>query len=205
MNASRPDPDALLDRLKREEQAATRGKLRIFFGASAGVGKTYAMLANARAEKSEGADVVVGVIETHGRRETAALLEGLEVLPTREDVEELLAAGIHVHTTLNVQHLESLTDVVGQVTGVRVFETLPDSVFDRADEVELVDLTPDELLERMSEGKVYLPEQARRAVEHFFRKGNLIALREMALRRTADRVDEQMRTGRHRRSSPAVP
>ena len=237
MSDARPDPDALLARVQREELSRHRGKLRIFFGASAGVGKTYAMLANARAEKAEGTDVVVGVVETHGRRETAALIDGLEALPAREvshkgsvlrefdidaalarkpalllvdelahtnapgsrhpkrwqDVEELLAAGIAVHTTLNVQHLESLNDVVGQITGVRVFETLPDSVFDRADEVELVDLTPDELLERMAEGKVYLPEQAKRAVENFFRKGNLIALREMALRRTADRVDDQMR------------
>ncbi|MGC2519709.1 MAG: hypothetical protein WA373_11465, partial [Burkholderiales bacterium] len=233
----RPDPDALLARVQREEAESGRGKLKIFFGASAGVGKTYAMLTAARAEKTKGADVVLGVVETHGRPDTAALAEGIERLPLRalahkgakleefdldaalarkprlilvdelahanapgsrhpkrwQDIDELLGAGIDVCTTLNVQHLESLNDVVGQVTGIRVRETLPDKVFDHADEVELVDLPPDDLIERLHQGKVYLPEQAGRAAENFFRKGNLIALRELALRRTAERVDAQMR------------
>ena len=233
----RPDPDALLARVQREEAKSKRGKLKIFLGACAGVGKTYAMLSDAREEKTRGTDIVIGVVETHGRSETAALAEGIERVALREvpyketlleefdldaalarrpavmlvdelahtnapgsrhpkrwqDVEELLAAGINVYTTLNVQHLESLNDIVGQITGIRVFETLPDKVFDEADEVALVDLPPDELIERLHEGKVYLPEQALRAADNFFRKGNLIALRELALRRTADRVDEQMR------------
>ncbi|APD13538.1 sensor histidine kinase [Pandoraea pulmonicola] len=233
----RPDPDELLDKLQRDEAREQRGRLKIFFGASAGVGKTFAMLQAARKLREEGVDVVVGVLETHGREETARLLDGLEVLPQKsveyrgrvlrefdldgmlarapavalvdelahanvpgarhlkrwQDVQELLAAGIDVYTTLNVQHLERLNDVVGQITGIRVWETIPDRVFDLADEVKLVDLPPDELLERMREGKVYLPAQAERAVRNFFRKGNLIALRELALRRTADRVDAQMR------------
>jgi len=233
----RPDPDALLERVQREEARAARGKLKIFFGATAGVGKTYAMLSAAGIQKEQGVDLVVGVAETHGRAETARLLEGLEVLPPRkiayrgkslpefdldaalarkpalvlvdelahsnvpgsrhakrwQDVEELLAAGIDVWTTVNVQHLESLNDVVGHITGIQVRETLPDRVFELADEVALVDLTPDELLQRLAEGKVYLPLQAERAIRNFFRKGNLIALRELALRRTADRVDAQMR------------
>ncbi|WP_028535262.1 sensor histidine kinase [Paludibacterium yongneupense] len=240
MNDQRPDPDALLNELKREEEAARRGRLKIFFGACAGVGKTYAMLVAARSRQAEGVDVVVGVVETHGRSETAALVQGLTVLPPRkidyrdrvldefdldaalarkpalilidefahsnipgsrhpkrwQDVEELLAAGIDVYSTLNVQHLESLNDVVGQITGVVVRETLPDRVFDLADEVALVDLPPDELLTRLQAGKVYLPVQARRAGQNFFRKGNLLALRELALRRTADRVDAQMRAYR---------
>ncbi|QHE94970.1 DUF4118 domain-containing protein [Pandoraea fibrosis] len=233
----RPDPDELLDKLQRDEARDQRGRLKIFFGASAGVGKTFAMLQAARKLSEEGTDVVVGVLETHGREETARLLEGLEVLPQKtveyrgrvlrefdldgmlarkpavalvdelahanvpgerhmkrwQDVHELLDAGIDVYTTLNVQHLERLNDVVGQITGIRVWETLPDRVFDLADEVKLVDLPPDELLERMREGKVYMAAQAERAVRNFFRKGNLIALRELALRRTADRVDAQMR------------
>lgn len=237
MSDQRPDPDQLLARVQREEAKSRRGRLKIFFGASAGVGKTYAMLGAARAEHAAGTEVLVGVVETHGRRETASLLGNLPVLPRLrlpraggfveefdldgalaarpalilvdelahtnapgsrhpkrwQDVEELRDAGIDVHTTLNVQHLESLNDIVGQVTGVRVLETLPDKVFDGADEVELVDLPPDELLERLAEGKVYVPEQARHAIENFFRKGNLFALRELALRRTADRVDAQMR------------
>ncbi|MFO1433381.1 MAG: two-component system sensor histidine kinase KdpD [Candidatus Competibacteraceae bacterium] len=232
----RPDPDELLKRYLDEETQARRGKLRIFFGASAGVGKTYAMLQAARQLRAQGLDVVVGIVETHGRVETETLLEGLEVLPRREipyrdrmlkefdldaalkrkpalilvdelahsnvpgsrhpkrwqDIEELLAAGIDVYTTVNVQHLESLNDVVGSITDIRVWETVPDRVFEKADEVVLVDLPPDELLHRLKEGKVYLPEQAERAIRNFFRKGNLIALREMALRRTADRVDDQM-------------
>jgi two-component system sensor histidine kinase KdpD len=234
---SRPDPDALLARVQRAEKKRRRGKLKIFFGASAGVGKTYAMLLAARAKRAEGVETVVGVVETHGRADTAALLEGLEILPRRSveyrgakiaefdldaalqrrpavivvdelahsnvegsrhpkrwnDVEELLDAGIDVYTALNVQHLESLNDVVGGITGVRVHETVPDTVFDRADEVELVDLPPEELIERLKEGKVYLPAQAKAAVENFFRKGNLIALRELSLRRTAERVEDQMR------------
>lgn len=237
MADARPDPDALLARVQREEAKAKRGKLKIFLGASAGVGKTYAMLSGAREERTRGTDIVIGVIEIHGRAETEALSQGFERIPLREvwhkgttleefdldaalvrkpsvilidelahtnapgsrhpkrwqDVEELLAAGVDVRTTLNVQHLESLNDVVGQITGVRVLETLPDKVFEEADEVELVDLPPDELLERLQEGKVYLPEQALRAADNFFRKGNLIALRELALRRTAERVDAQMR------------
>ncbi|MBV1775188.1 DUF4118 domain-containing protein [Burkholderiaceae bacterium DAT-1] len=219
------------------EAQAARGKLKIFFGSSAGVGKTFAMLSAAHAMKAQGLDVVVGIVETHGRSETARMVEGLELLPRKavdyrgrtltefdldaaiarhpqlilvdelahtnvegsrhpkrwQDVEELLSSGIDVYTSLNVQHLESLNDVVGQITQIRVHETLPDFVFDRADEVTLVDLPAEELLQRLKEGKVYLSEQAERAAKHFFRKGNLIALRELALRRTADRVDAQMR------------
>jgi len=234
----RPDPDELLDKLQRDEAKRQRGRLKIFFGASAGVGKTFAMLQGARRRMTEeGIDVVVGVVETHGRSETAALLDGLEVLPQLQieyrgrmlsefdldaalarkpqlllvdelahsnltgarhlkrwqDVHELLDAGIDVYTTVNVQHLESLNDVVGQITGIRVWETVPDRVFDLADEVTLVDLPAEELLDRLRDGKVYLAQQAERAVRNFFRKGNLIALRELALRRTADRVDAQMR------------
>ncbi len=240
MDAPRPDPDELLERLKREEQAAARGKLKVFFGSSAGVGKTYAMLGAARALRAEGRDVVAGVVETHGRGETAALLEGLEVLPPREvahkgvtvrefdidaalsrrpslvlvdelahtnapgsrhpkrwqDVEELLAEGIDVYTTLNVQHLESLNDVVGGITGIRVWETVPDTFFEAADEVVLVDIPADELLARLKAGKVYIPEQAERAAANFFRKGNLMALRELALRRTADVVEEDVQAYR---------
>ena len=233
----RPDPEVLLARVRAAEARAGRGHLKIFFGASPGVGKTYAMLEEARAKRREGVDVVVGLVETHGRPETAALLDGLEVLPRRtveyrgvtltefdldaalarrpalilvdelahsnapgsrhtrryQDVEELLAAGIDVHTTLNVQHLESLNDVVAQITGIEVRETVPDSIVDSADELELADLSAEDLLQRLREGKVYVPEQAARAIDQFFRKGNLIALRELALRRTAERVDAQMR------------
>ncbi|MDF3085156.1 DUF4118 domain-containing protein [Burkholderia sola] len=241
---NRPDPDQLLDKLQRDEEKQRRGQLKIFFGASAGVGKTYAMLQAARQRVQEGVDVVVGIVETHGRSETAALLDGLDVLPPDridyrgrtlaefdldgalarapqlilvdelahsnvqgarhlkrwQDVYELLDAGIDVYTTVNVQHLESLNDVVGAITGIRVWETVPDRVFDAADEVTLVDLPAEELLERMRDGKVYLAQQAERAVRNFFRKGNLIALRELALRRTADRVDAQMREYRADRS-----
>ncbi|KJV26221.1 sensor protein KdpD [Aquitalea magnusonii] len=240
MTDTRPDPDALLDAIKQDELAAQRGRLKIFFGACAGVGKTFAMLSAARVRQQEGCKVLVGVVETHGRKETEAQLHGLEVLPLTQieykgrslaefdldsalarqpqlilmdefahsnvpgsrhskrwqDVEELLAAGIDVYTTLNVQHLESLNDVVGQITGIVVRETLPDHVFDQAAEVALVDLPPDELLARLAAGKVYLAHQAERAVKNFFRKGNLLALRELALRRTADRVDAQMRAYR---------
>ncbi|GLU35273.1 DUF4118 domain-containing protein [Trinickia caryophylli] len=234
---NRPDPDQLLDRLQREEEKRRRGKLKIFFGASAGVGKTFAMLQAARQRQAEGVDVLVGIVETHGRTETAALLDGLERLAPLtidyrgrsigefdldgalarqpqlalvdelahtnvpgarhlkrwQDVQELLDAGIDVYTTVNVQHLESLNDIVGQITGIRVWETVPDRIFDLADEVTLVDLPAEELLDRLRDGKVYLGQQAEQAVRNFFRKGNLIALRELALRRTADRVDAQMR------------
>jgi two-component system sensor histidine kinase KdpD len=228
----RPDPDALLVLADRDR----RGKLTVFLGAAPGVGKTYAMLSRARRLAAEGTDVVVGLVETHGRSETAALLEGLEVLPRRrvvhrdrmieafdldgalargphilivdelahsnpadcrhpkrhQDIEELTAAGIDVWTALNIQHLESLADLVAQITGVTVRERVPDIVLKRADEVLLVDLAPSELIERLKEGKVYLPDSASRAVDRFFRLGNLTALRELALRRTADRVDDQM-------------
>ncbi|HEX4508641.1 MAG TPA: DUF4118 domain-containing protein, partial [Burkholderiaceae bacterium] len=247
MTDERPDPDALLARLHAEEAAARRGRLKIFFGASAGVGKTYAMLSAARSAVAQGVDVVIGVIETHGRAETEALVGGLDRLPPREashrdrtlqefdldaalarrpalllvdelahsnvpgsrhpkrwqDVEELLAAGVDVWSTINVQHLETLNDVVNGITGVRVRETVPDRVFDGADEVVIVDLPPDDLLRRLEEGKVYLPQQAAAAVRNFFRKGNLIALRELALRRTADRVDDDIL--HWRRSSTVAP
>ncbi|HTV94496.1 MAG TPA: sensor histidine kinase KdpD [Steroidobacteraceae bacterium] len=233
----RRDPDRLLADVQREEARSHRGRLRIFFGASAGVGKTYSMLEAARGAQAGGADVVVGYVEPHGRAETERLLEGmpqLPFLPVRyrgivrrefdldaalkrapaiilvdelahsnvtegepvprhakrwQDVEELLDAGIDVWTTLNVQHLESLNDVVAGITGVRQQETLPDRIFDEADEVELIDLPPEDLLARLKAGKVYAPAQASRATESFFRKPNLLALRELALRRTADRVD----------------
>jgi two-component system sensor histidine kinase KdpD len=239
-NDKRPSPDELLQQVRQEAEAARRGKLKIFFGASPGVGKTYAMLLEARRLRAEGLDIVVGVVETHGRSETATLLESQEVLPRKavdyrghklgefdldaalkrhpavllvdelahtnapgcrhpkrwQDVEELTAAGIDVLTTVNVQHIESLNDIVGGITGIRVAETVPDHVFGKASEVVLVDLPPDDLLVRLREGKVYLPEQAERAIQNFFRKGNLIALRELALRQTADRVDDQMRAFR---------
>src|SRR4249919_3636983 len=232
----RPSPEALLEAARREESRV--GKLRIFVGAAPGVGKTYEMLQQARARKKDGYDIVVGLVETHGRKETEALLEGLEVLPRRRveykdqwleemdldgiiarrpqivlvdelahtnasgsrhpkrylDVEELMSHGIDVYTTVNIQHIESLNDVVAQITHVRVRETVPDAVFDRADAVELVDLTPDDLIQRLKEGKVYVPKQAERALEHFFSPANLTALRELALRRTAERVDEQLLT-----------
>jgi two-component system sensor histidine kinase KdpD len=230
----RPSPDALLEAARHEEGRG--GQLRIFVGAAPGVGKTYEMLQTARARKRDGYDVVVGVVETHGRKETEVLLEGLELIPRRRmeyrgqtleemdldaiiarrpqialvdelahtnapgsrhpkrylDVEELLARGIHVYTTVNIQHIESLNDVVAQITHVRVRETVPDSIFDRADSVELIDLTPEDLIQRLKEGKVYIPQQAERALEHFFSPANLTALRELALRRTAERVDDQL-------------
>ncbi|TKI07304.1 two-component system sensor histidine kinase KdpD [Martelella alba] len=230
----RPDPDALL--LQAGDHR--RGKLKIYFGACAGVGKTWAMLQEARRLRAQGLDVLVGVVETHGRTDTAAQLRGLDVLPRRatgryrhqefdldaalarhpavilmdelahtnargsrhpkrwQDIDELLNAGIDVMTTVNVQHLESLNDIVSGVTGIRVRETVPDPFFDAADEVVLVDLPPDDLRQRLKEGKVYVGERAERAIENFFRKGNLFALRELALRRTADRVDVQMRAWR---------
>ncbi len=243
--ALRRDPDAIIEKIRQEEQRASRGRLRIYFGSSAGVGKTYAMLLAARALRSVGTDVVAGIIETHGRADTATQLAGLEVLPRRapaapgmpkleefdldaalarkpalilvdelahsnvagsrhpkrwQDVDELLSMGIDVWTTLNVQHLESLNDVVGGITGVRVQETLPDTFFDRADEIVLVDTPADELLARLKAGKVYGEVQAERAAANFFRKGNLMALRELALRRTADRVEDDVQTYRSDRS-----
>ncbi len=231
-NERRPSADALLTAAGQ----AGRGRLKVFLGAAPGVGKTYEMLTAARARQKEGVDVVVGVVETHGRQETQALLEGLEVIPRRGieykgrileemdldaviarrpqlalvdelahtnapgsrhqkryiDVEELIAAGIDVYTTLNVQHIESLNDVVAQITRIRVRETVPDSIIDKADDLELIDLTPDDLIRRLKEGKVYVPHQAERAIRHYFAPGNLTALRELALRRTAQRVDDQM-------------
>ena len=228
----RPSPEALLELAAKE----SRGKLKVFLGMAPGVGKTYTMLTSARAQKADGVDVVVGVVETHGRSETASLLDGLEVLPRKpvpyrrrtlmefdveaaiarrpklllvdefahtnapglihpkryQDVEEILRSGIDVWTTLNIQHLESLQDVVERITGVRVQETVPDKVIEKADDIVVVDLPPEELIQRLKEGKVYLPENARRAIDQFFRPSNLTALRELALRRTADRVDEQM-------------
>jgi two-component system sensor histidine kinase KdpD len=233
--ASRPDPDALL----RETAPQARGRLKIFLGAAPGVGKTYEMLQSAHQRQRDGVDVVIGIVETHGRRETEALVSGIEAVPqkvvtdahgrrraemdvdailTRRpalvlvdelahtniagsrhpkrhlDVEELLSAGIDVYTTLNIQHVASLNDVVAQITRVRVRETVPDAVLDGADDIEIVDLSPEELIQRLREGKVYVPEQAARAIDNFFSKGNLTALRELALRRTAERVDEQLRS-----------
>jgi two-component system sensor histidine kinase KdpD len=230
----RPSPEALLEAARREEGRV--GKLRIFVGAAPGVGKTYEMLHQAHARKKDGYDLVVGIVETHGRAETEALLSGLDVIPRRSvqykgqplhemdldaiiarrpqivlvdelahtnaegsrhpkrylDVEELMSHGIDVYTTVNIQHIESLNDVIAQITHVRVRETVPDAVFDRADSVEIIDVTPDDLIQRLKEGKVYVPKQAERALEHFFSPANLTALRELALRRTAERVDEQL-------------
>ncbi|MEO8061573.1 MAG: sensor histidine kinase KdpD [Pseudomonadota bacterium] len=241
MNEPRPDPDELLAKVIADETRARRGKLRIFFGASAGVGKTYSMLEAARVIRTSGVDIVIGYVEPHGRIETEKLLEGLEQLPTMpvnyrgtlrrefdlnaslarrpailvvdelahsnlidgdpaprhakrwQDIEELLEQGINVWTTVNVQHLESLNDLVAQITGVRQRETIPDRIFDEADEIELIDLPPDDLIGRLKAGKVYVPEQVPTAIERFFRKSNLIALRELSLRRVADRVDAAAR------------
>ncbi|MBI3739801.1 MAG: sensor histidine kinase KdpD [Chloroflexi bacterium] len=242
----RPDPDALLKDVQAEE--AQRGRLKIFLGYAAGVGKTYAMLEAAHQRKVQGVDVVVGYIETHGRKETEEMIEELEVLPRKQveyrgvmlpemdvdavlarrpalvlvdefahtnapgsrhakryqDVEEILDGGIDVYTTLNIQHLESLNDAVAQITGVIVRETVPDRVIDEASEIEVIDLPPDELLARLQEGKVYIPDQAARAIQDFFRKGNLTALREMSLRRAAERVDDQMRSYMRTRAIPSV-
>ncbi|MGE3243152.1 MAG: universal stress protein, partial [Pirellulales bacterium] len=247
MNGDRPNPDQLLARVEHEESRAHRGKLRIFFGYAAGVGKTYAMLTAARRERDAGTDVVVGYVEPHGRLETEALLEGLEAIPTREvpyrgvslrefdldaalarhpklilvdelahnnaegsrhtkrwqDVEELLDAGIDVWSTLNVQHLESLNDVIAQITNVVVRERLPDAVLEMADEIELVDITPEELMERLAAGKVYLPRQAERALQSFFHKGNLVALRELSLRQAAQRLHRDVEEARQERAVAA--
>src|SRR6267378_2564687 len=235
--AERPDPDKLLARMKREETAATRGKLKIFFGMSPGVGKTYAMLQAARQKQGEGCEVVVGIVETHGRKETEALVEGMPIMPRiqveyrgttltemdldailtwhpglavvdelahtnapgsrhpkrYQDVIELLDAGISVYTTLNVQHVASRSDTVRQISGITVSETVPDSVLDLADEIVLVDLTPEQLRQRLAEGKVYLGERAEWAAKNFFRGSNLTALREMALRVVAEHVDRDLR------------
>lgn len=248
MDERRPDPNLLLTQVQQKEARERQGKLKVFLGYAAGVGKTYTMLETAWRRKLDGLDVVAGYVESHGRFETDSLLAGLEIIPRAEikcqgmklpemdldavlarkpqlalvdelahsnapgcrhrkrwqDVLELLDAGIDVYTTLNVQHLESLNDVVRQITDVQVRETLPDSVLDRADEIELVDLPPDDLLQRLQEGKVYVAELAATARENFFRKGNLIALRELALRRTAERVDAQMQSYRQAKGVRAV-
>jgi len=233
---NRPDPDQLLASLLRDEESRKRGKLHIFFGMCAGVGKTYAMLKVAREELLKGADIIIGYVETHNRKETADLTVGFELIPRKkidyratileemdidailarrpetvlvdelahtnapgcrhskryQDVLELLNNGINVYTTLNVQHLESRSETVAQITGIMVRETLPDEIFETADEVEIVDLPPDDLLLRLNDGKVYTSEQTKGAIENFFRKGNLTALREMALRIVAERVDKQL-------------
>jgi two-component system sensor histidine kinase KdpD len=233
---NRPDPDEILASLQNEEEKSKRGKLKIFFGMCAGVGKTYTMLQTAHAEKLKGCDIVIGYIETHNRKETTELVDGFEIIPRKtyeykstpvqemdldaiiarkpqivlvdelahtnapgsrhskrfQDVQEILENGINVYTTLNVQHLESRSETVAQITGIIVRETLPDEVFESADEVELIDLTSEELLQRLSDGKVYNEERSREAIDNFFRKGNITALREMALRIVADRVDKQL-------------
>src|SRR6476620_6015082 len=243
----RPNPDALLARVQEEHLRARRGKLKIFFGYAAGVGKTFEMLTAAQRERAAGTEVVVGYVEPHGRPETAALLASLETLPLLnvtyrgatlrefdldaalarrptlllvdelahtnapgmrhpkrwQDVEELLAAGINVWTTLNVQHIESLNDVIAQITNVAVKETLPDTVLERADEIELIDITPDKLMERLAAGKVYLPTQAERALKNFFQKGNLVALRELSLRQAASRVQRDVEIARLERAAVA--
>jgi two-component system sensor histidine kinase KdpD len=233
---NRPDPDELLASIKFEEEKSKRGKLKIFFGMCAGVGKTYTMLQTAQAEKLKGNDIIIGYIETHNRKETAELVAGFESIPRKtyqykstavqemdldaiivrkplivlvdelahtnapgsrhtkrfQDVLEILDNGINVYTTVNVQHLESRSDTVAQITGIIVRETIPDEIFENAEEIEVIDLTPDELLQRLSDGKVYSPERSKEAIESFFRKGNITALREMALRIVADRVDRQL-------------
>ena len=232
----RPDPDELLASIMKEDEKSRRGKLKIFFGMCAGVGKTFTMLQTAQAEKLKGIDIIIGYVETHKRKETEELIEGFEIVPRKsypykstsledmdldaviarrpdivlvdelahtnapgcrhakrfQDVLEILENGINVYTTLNVQHLESRSETVAQITGIQVRETIPDEIFENSEEVELVDLTPEELLQRLSDGKVYTRERSREAVENFFRKGNITAMREMALRIVADRVDKQL-------------
>jgi two-component system sensor histidine kinase KdpD len=243
---NRPDPDTLLAHVQGEERQKNRGKLKIFLGYIAGVGKTFEMLEAAHLRKNEGIDVKIGYIETHGRAETEALVEGIPVIPRKmieyrnvtipemdldnvlaarpqlvlvdelahtnapgsrhtkryQDVEEILDDGIDVYTTLNIQHVESLNDVIAQITGVIVRETIPDRVIDEATEIELVDLAPPELLQRLREGKVYVPDMAARAIEQFFNEGNLFALRELSLRRAAERVDDQMLAWMQTRAIP---
>ncbi len=244
MADDRPNPEALLARLKASDAHAQRGKLKIFFGYAAGVGKTYAMLEAAQRERADGVDVVVGYVEPQGRPATEALLHGLEIVPTRQvpyrnvvlrefdidaalarhpklilvdelahtnaegsrhakrwqDIAELLDVGINVFTTLNVQHIESLNDVIAQITGVVVRETLPDTILERADDFELVDLTPEELIDRLREGKVYVTQQAERALQHFFQKGNLLALRELSLRQVAQRLSKDVEAARQEKA-----
>jgi two-component system sensor histidine kinase KdpD len=245
MYNDRPNPDALLARVREEASRAARGKLKIFFGYASGVGKTYEMLTAAQRERAAGTEVVVGYVEPHGRPETEALLASLETLPLLsvtyrgatlrefdldaalarrpalllvdelahsnapgmrhpkrwQDVEELLAAGVNVWTTLNVQHIESLNDVISQITNIAVKETLPDTVLERADEIELIDITPDKLMERLAAGKVYVPAQAERALKNFFQKGNLVALRELSLRQAASRVQQDVDIARQERAA----
>jgi two-component system sensor histidine kinase KdpD len=236
-DTNRSNPDAVLDQFRAEEKKRP-GKLKIFFGYAAGVGKTYQMLHTAQSDAINGTNILLGYVEPHGRPETEALVLGLDILPVKiveyhgvklrefdldaalaakpalilvdelahtnapgsrhlkrwQDIEELLEAGINVYTSLNVQHLESLNDIIAQITGIAVSETLPDTVFDAADEIEIVDISQDELLERLRQGKVYIPAQAQRAVQNFFKKPNLIALRELTLRRMADRINRQTQT-----------
>ena len=235
-NDTRPDPDELLASIKLEDEKSKRGKLKIFFGMCAGVGKTYSMLQTAQAEKFKGNDIIIGYVETHNRKETAELVANFELIPRKtylyksttvqemdldaiitrkpkivlvdelahtnapgsrhnkrfQDVLDILDNGINVYTTVNVQHLESRADTVAQITGIIVRETIPDEIFENADEIEIIDLTPEELLQRLSDGKVYTPERSKEAIGSFFRKGNITALREMALRIVADRVDKQL-------------
>lgn len=247
MNDKRPDPEELLRQIQEEEQEQTpkkKGRLKIFLGFAAGVGKTYHMLEEARVEVKNGTNTIVGLVETHGRKETEALLEGLTVLPRKkieyeglrleemdtdkilelkpqlavvdelahtnmkgsrhekryQDVEELINAGINVFTTLNIQHVESLIDIVQQISYVKIHETVPDNILVLADEIELIDITPENLLERLKEGKVYIPEKAKQAMQQFFKKGNLLALRELSLRYTAKCVDEDVISYRQRYS-----
>ncbi len=246
MEDNRPNPDELLASLQREEETRRKGKLKIFFGMSPGVGKTYTMLQTAQADMAKGVQVVVGYVESHSRPETNALLEGLTTIPRKkieykntvleemdldailkmhpylvlvdelahtnapgsrhakryQDIQELLDHGINVYTTVNVQHLESRTDTVTQITGITIRETFPDEIFEKADEIELVDITPEELLGRLAEGKVYTAERSKEAVKNFFRKGNITALREMSLRIVADRVDKQLKTYMQRKRIP---
>ncbi|MCX6327926.1 MAG: sensor histidine kinase KdpD, partial [Bacteroidia bacterium] len=233
----RPDPDELLASIKLEEDQSKKGKLKIFFGMCAGVGKTFSMLESAHIDKSNGKDTVIGYVETHNRPDTNELLKGFEIIPRKiveykgtkledtdieavitrkpdivlidelahtnvpgsrhikryQDILDILDMGIDVYTTLNVQHLESRSDTVSQITGIVVRETVPDEIFEKADEVELVDITPDVLLQRFADGKVYTPERSVEAIRNFFKKGNITALREMSLRIVADRVDRQLR------------
>lgn len=233
MEIDRPDPEKILESMEMEEEKKKQGRLRVFFGYAAGVGKTYSMLKSAQKRKAEGCDVVIGYLEPHARPETMALADGLEKIPVKkinyngislkemdvdeillrkpglvlvdeyahtnaagsrhekryQDVEELLSAGIDVYTTVNVQHIESLCDIVASITGIIVRERIPDHAFDRADEVKLVDIEPEVLINRLEEGKIYRSEQASRALDHFFTIEKLTALREIALRRTADRVN----------------